>query len=116
MRIGRSPLNCALTISIGFALAAAQQAAGASSRELFIGNSLTFSNSLPALVGQMRSVAGGEMDYFQRSSTVFGVGLDWHWTDARPQGGHALLAPGGWDGVVLQDLSFNPTDNPNQTR
>jgi len=89
--------------------------ASADSRELFIGNSLTATNDLPALVRQMRSLSGVPMDYFSSASTTFGVGLDWHWADTSASGGHALLAPGGWDGVVLQDLSFNATDNPGKT-
>ena len=89
--------------------------AGGDSRELFIGNSLTATNDLPGLVRQMRLVSAAPMDFYAGAATTFGVGLDWHWADASALGAHALLAPGGWDGVVLQDLSFNATDNPNRT-
>jgi len=102
-------------IGITATLLAGGRAAWADSRELFIGNSLTLTNNLPALVGQMRTAAGFE-DYQQNSSLVPGVGLDWHWADTSSTGAHALLAPGGWDGVVLQDLSINPTDAPWSTR
>jgi hypothetical protein len=107
-------------IAIATALSAAGGAAlGAGpdlNRNLFIGNSLTATNDLPAMVAQTRLVSGEPMDFFQRSATIFGVGLDNHWADSGPQSGHGLLALGGWDGVVLQDLSFNATDAPTRTR
>jgi hypothetical protein len=89
--------------------------AAADSRELFIGNSLTLTNDLPGLVRQMRSVSSAPMDYVSSTAATFGVGLDYHWADTSPLGAQTLLAGGGWDGVVLQDLSFNATDNPNKT-
>src|SRR6267143_1297842 len=115
MRFGGLSTTWAYVVSMAAALAGGR-AGRAESRELFIGNSLTFTNNLPQLVGQMRSVSGAPMDYFQNSAANFGVSLDWHWADTSLQGAHALLAPGGWDGVVLQDLSFNATDNPDRTR
>ncbi len=99
------------------ALAADVRAAGVDYRNLFIGNSLTSSYNMPAQVGQIRAVSGNPpSDYYQQSATTFGVGLDYHWSDYSPQGAHRKLELGGWDVVVLQDLSFNATDNPNRTR
>src|SRR2546423_6184381 len=108
--------SCAWVISITLLLLACVRAARADSRELFIGNSLTLTNNLPALVGQIRSVSGAPMDYSQGTAAIPGVGLDWHWSDTSANGAQTQLTQGGWDGVVLQDLSFNATDNPTRTR
>src|SRR5882762_2930585 len=107
---------CASMILLTIARLAGERAAEADTRELFIGNSLTLTNNLPALVGQMRSVPGAPMDYSQGTAATPGMGLDWHWTDTSPQGAQAQLAQGGWDGGVLQDVSLNATDNPTRTR
>jgi len=116
MRHRRFRASCACVISITTIVIACERAASADSRELFIGNSLTLTNNLPALVGQMRSFSGAPLDYSQGTAATFGMGLDWHWTDTSPQGAQAQLAQGGWDGVVLQDVSLNATDNPTRTR
>ena len=65
---------------------------------------------------RVRAASGIGPDYYEQSATTFGIGLDYHWSDYSPQGAHRKLEQGGWDTVVLQDLSFNATDNPNRTR
>src|SRR5437763_2279605 len=114
MKDCQSSAVLACVISVAIAQLAGGRAS-ADSRELFIGNSLTATNNLPDMVRQMRLVSPASMDYSSSAATTFGVGLDWHWADTSALGARALLAPGGFDGVVLQDLSFNATDNPNRT-
>src|SRR5215212_8330768 len=114
MKIRGFKAACASLTGVAVAFLSGGRAA-ANSRELFIGNSITATNDLPGLVRQMRSVSGLPMDFATSAATTFGVGLDWHWADTSPQGAHALVASGTWDGAVLQDLSYNATDNPNRT-
>ncbi|HET7601128.1 MAG TPA: SGNH/GDSL hydrolase family protein [Gemmatimonadales bacterium] len=66
-------------------------------RVLFVGNSLTFTNDLPAIVAALADSAGRAVTV--RSVTASGINLDAHW-----RGGTArrLLASEPWDVVVLQ--------------
>ncbi|HWQ54267.1 MAG TPA: SGNH/GDSL hydrolase family protein, partial [Bryobacteraceae bacterium] len=69
-------------------------------RVLFIGNSYTFCNNLPAIVERMGSAAG--IRIHTRTIAVAGSTLGGHW-----ERGDARLAirEGGWDWVVLQEQS-----------
>src|SRR5688572_22695387 len=99
----RLRMSCA-RIFIVAALLACVRAAAANgtdffpNRNLFIGNSLTGSHNLPALVGQVRSVSGEPNNYFSQSAVVFGVGLDHHWFNNEPMGAHDHLNRVGWNG------------------
>jgi len=66
-------------------------------RVLFIGNSLTASNDLPAIVQAMARLRGVELQY--EACTPGGASLEDHWND-----GHCrkLLGEQQWDYVVLQ--------------
>ena len=80
-------------------LVAALAAAGAPSSELrvlFVGNSLTESNDLPARVAALAAATGRKLEY--RTITFGGFSLEDHWVkgDAR-----AALATRKWDVVVI---------------
>src|SRR4051794_37266079 len=99
MRNWKLRMACAWMTATTAALSAGVRAAAVDNRILFIGNSLTASYDMPAMVGQIRAVSGnGPSDYYQQSATTFGVGLDYHWSDYSAQGAHRKLELGGWDG------------------
>jgi len=91
----------ALLALVAGALLAACGGAGqaqAPLRVLFVGNSLTATNDLPAAVAAVASRSGRRpVEY--RTIAPGGVSLEEHW---RTTGARALLAGGGWDVVVLQ--------------
>lgn len=74
-------------------------------RLLFIGNSYTYTNELPTLVGALADSAGWH-DLHIESVTLPGVSLEDHWNDGRAL---ARLASGHWDIVVLQQ---GPSSQP----
>ena len=93
-------------LSAVLALPALAQAPGTASaparnlRVLFIGNSLTFTNDIPARFAKLAAAMG-------RSATVEmaafpDYSLDDHWSDGRAL---AAIRKGGWDVVVLQQAS-----------
>jgi hypothetical protein len=71
--------------------------AGQPVRVLFVGNSLTASNDLPAVVQAMAASGGKKLEY--EASTLPGAGLEDHWNSGN---GRRLLASGKWHFVVLQ--------------
>jgi hypothetical protein len=66
-------------------------------RVLFIGNSLTAANDLPALVRAMAASGGVQLEY--ETCTLPGASLEDHWNAGN---GRRLLAAGKWDFLVLQ--------------
>ena len=66
-------------------------------RVLFIGNSLTYTNDLPAMVQVMAESAGTPL--VTAMAAEAGMSLEDHWTRGRAR---AMLASGRWDVVVLQ--------------
>ena len=82
----------------------ARPARGAEIRVLFVGNSLTAVNDLPALVQAMAASGGVRLSY--RAITPGGLGLEDHWQrgDAR-----VALGEGHWDFLVLQQ---GPSSRP----
>ncbi len=81
-------------------------------RVLFVGNSYTYVNDLPALLAAMARASGAtaiEVD----SVTVGGATLRNHWeTNTAPQ----RIMAGGWDAVVLQEQSVTPVLNYTEFR
>ncbi len=73
-------------------------------RALFIGNSYTYSNSLPQIIYQMAASTGDTL-YFD-SSTPGGYTFKQHTTNPASTG---LIQQGGWDFVVLQEQSQLPS-------
>ncbi|HXG77183.1 MAG TPA: SGNH/GDSL hydrolase family protein [Gaiellaceae bacterium] len=67
-------------------------------RVLFVGNSLTAANDLPAAVARLAERAGGGPIAVEAVAPG-GVSLEEHW---RETGARASLARAGWDAVVLQ--------------
>ena len=65
---------------------------------LFIGNSLTYSNDLPALVEALAK-ATGERRFVYKTVASGGVSLEDHWNQGAVR---KTIAQGGWDVVVLQ--------------
>jgi hypothetical protein len=90
----RSPLRHAL--ALGCVLAVTGPLAAAPLRVLFLGNSLTDGNDVPALVQAMAQLQGVELEY--TASTPGGYAIEDHWLD----GHQALLASGNYDVLILQ--------------
>ena len=65
---------------------------------LFIGNSLTYTNDLPAMFTALAEAAGKPRP-FVRAITGGGLSLEDHWNLGEAQ---KAIAVGGWDFVVLQ--------------
>lgn len=90
----RSPVRRAFVL--GCVLATAGPLAAAPLRVLFLGNSLTDGNNVPALVQAMAQLQGVELEY--TASAPGGYAIEDHWRDGR----QALLASGNYDVLVLQ--------------
>ena len=66
-------------------------------RVLFVGNSLTYANDLPAMVATLARAAGKPMQVDSVALPDFGLEEHWQQGDARK-----AIARGGWTYVVLQ--------------
>ena len=64
---------------------------------LFVGNSLTATNDLPAQVAALASATGRRLEY--RTVAFGGYNLEDHWHNGEAR---RALAGGGWDFVVMQ--------------
>jgi hypothetical protein len=95
----------AVTIAGGAQLSQPTRAIAAPlQRILFVGNSLTYYNGgLDQLLMQMAEQSGKMIEC--GASTSGGKSLEWHWDNGNAR---QLIARGGWDWVVLQDLSVQP--------
>jgi len=97
-----------LRVALAFGLAAAAAAAHGQERAeeeiapplhvLFIGNSLTYTNDLPAMFRSLAEAAG-ESRPFVRAVTAPGFSLEDQWNQGEAQ---RAIAVGSWDYVVLQ--------------
>jgi len=92
----RVALLAALTLVVWSAGAAAKPSSPPL-RVLFVGNSLTETNDLPAVVARIARSHGRRLEY--RTVAFGGYALEDHWAqgDAR-----AALANGNWDVIVMQ--------------
>jgi trimeric autotransporter adhesin len=72
---------------------------------LFIGNSYTYSNSMPQIVSDIANSMGDHLTY--SASAVSSYSLAQHSTYAPTL---SLIGQGGWDYVVLQEFSQNPSN------
>lgn len=82
------------------AVGAAPGAGGAPPRALhilFLGNSLTATNDLPATVGRIAAATGRRVEY--RTIAPGGYALEDHWNQGDTR---EALRTGGWDVVVMQ--------------
>jgi hypothetical protein len=94
----RPPLVLLIAVVLALAVPAASTSAQPRLRVLFVGNSLTAVNDLPARVQAIaRSV--GEIDLEVDRYAPGGYALEDHWRDSRAR---SLVAGGDWDVVVLQ--------------
>lgn len=73
-------------------------------RVLFIGNSHTYMNDVPAQVATMASAGGDKLEY--ETVTLPGVALEDHWVNGIAQ---AAIRRGDWDYVVMQQ---GPSSQP----
>ncbi len=69
-------------------------------RMLFVGNSYTHFNDMPAIFRELSASAGHDVEV--ESRTDGGKSLEWHWYN---RGAVPLIDRGGWDFVSLQDQS-----------
>ena len=69
---------------------------------LFIGNSLTYGNSMPLMLEAMVNEGKSEKKIHVEMVTIGGATLKQHWSDGRAL---AAINRGGWDYVVLQEHS-----------
>lgn len=76
-------------------------------RVLFIGNSYTYGNNLPAMVQRLSELTGGRKVVTEQV-TNGGWTLQMHWLQGKAPG---RLKEGKWDYVVLQDHSLRPIDD-----
>jgi hypothetical protein len=93
----RTFLQAALTAFASAPGVGASQAATKPARVLFIGNSLTYANNLPAMIDALVTESGGEMT--SRTIAFPDFGLEEHWNDGRAM---RALREGTWTLVVLQ--------------
>ncbi len=84
-------------LTVGIAASGSSGGSPSSLRVLFVGNSLTASNDLPAIVAAMARSDGRRLEY--RTIAPGGYAIEDHWNqgDAR-----AALRTGDWDVVVMQ--------------
>src|SRR5260221_4044773 len=90
-------LRMLVSLVVLSACAPATKAAPATTRVLFVGNSLTTVNDVPALVGQLAAASAQRYEY--RTVAFNGYSLEDHWNRGDAQ---RAIAEGGWSIVVLQ--------------
>jgi hypothetical protein len=73
-------------------------------RVLWLGDSYTYANNLPAMVSEMADSAPSAVR-FDITTRAFGsASLEDHWNDSKTR---ALLSEGGWDRVIIQPETFH---------
>jgi hypothetical protein len=77
-------------------------------RLLFIGNSFTQRNDLPGMLAQLAAASNPPVEIVSERVLVNGASLRLHWNAGDAL---ALIQPGGWDAVVLQEQSTLPIKN-----
>lgn len=101
MRVAGALRLAAAVVACGLAGVSAQEPNTRGTRLLFIGNSYTYFNNLPAIVQRLGEAAGvGPVDV--RMVAPGGMRLEDHW---RAADAHTALREGPWDVVVLQEQS-----------
>ena len=87
----------AIAAALGLGGSTAEAQPPSSLRVLFLGNSLTATNDLPAAVARIAQRAGRRLEY--RTIAPGGYALEDHWNQGEAR---AVLAGGRWDVVVMQ--------------
>jgi len=98
---------CAVAFSM-LATAGTRSRAATGVNALFIGNSLTAANDLPAMVGRLAAAAHRPFRY--RAVVFGGYSLEDHWNQGDAK---RAIADGGWTTVVLQQ---GPSSLPDSRR
>jgi len=81
---------------------------------LFIGNSFTYYNDLPLLVGQLiEQGTDGKVSVSTKMVASPGASLKSHWTDGTAR---QAIRERAWDVVILQEQGRRPLDAPEETR
>jgi hypothetical protein len=80
-------------------------------KTLFIGNSYTYCNDLPAMLQDLSIAAGKAVD--MAAVTSGGKTLEWHWYNPESL---ETIAEAGWNFVVLQDHSLRAIEEPEKLR
>ncbi len=94
----RTPFLLVLLALVASGCAQAPHGGGAEPlRVLFVGNSLTHTNDLPAVVATLARGVGTEIEY--ETIAPGGMSLEDHWNAGRVP---AEIASGDWDAVVMQ--------------
>jgi hypothetical protein len=95
------PFALLMSGAVSSAMSGANVSASEALNVLFIGNSLTYTNDLPAMIAELAK-AGGQAPFNHESETPGGCTFKKHWED-----GKALKKIGEkpWDFVVLQEYS-----------
>ncbi|HEX8458724.1 MAG TPA: SGNH/GDSL hydrolase family protein [Pyrinomonadaceae bacterium] len=101
-RVAIIALACAFVCAGGCPGVRAQEPSGAQEarplRVLFVGNSLTYTNDLPAMLEALAEAAGAARPVC-RAVVAGGYSLEDHWNQGTAR---KAIAQGGWDVVVLQ--------------
>jgi hypothetical protein len=105
----RLPLRCAIALGC-FLAAVVLPAQTRPLRVLFLGNSLTDGNDVPALVQAMAALQGVDMQY--TAVAPGGYAIEDHWTD----GNQRLLETGNFHVVVLQQGPSTLPDSQSHLR
>jgi hypothetical protein len=77
-------------------------------RVLFVGNSFTFTESMPTTFAHLVEASGFAPAHVEMRA-VGGQSLEWHRADTSAEGAPNRVGE-GWDVVILQELSTRPTD------
>lgn len=107
-------LACLATVFAASATAAGSAAARdppahETIRVLYVGNSYTFSNDMPAMVSAMSRASPGAVRIEAGSVVQPGATLEDHWLAGNVQ---KAIRERKWDVVVLQEHSTRPMDDP----
>lgn len=98
----------ALVNLAGPAVAGDGQGAGIA-RVLFVGNSYTFANDMPAMLSAMSGASAGAVRIETGAVVQPGATLEDHWLAGNVR---KAIREGKWDAVVLQEQSTRPMDDP----
>lgn len=94
---------------LAVALPSVALAQGGPMKVLFIGNSYTYFNNLPEVIGDLAHAAKEPRAFEPTVVVVGGSTLQAHLARGDAQ---REIARGGWDAIVLQEQSMRPIDDP----
>jgi hypothetical protein len=104
-----TPRDASVDSNVDASVDAAVDAGGPTVRVLFIGNSYTYVNDLPAILVRIGETAGRPPRFAVDSITPGGSTLQYHWESS---GAQPRLAEARWDFVSLQGQSVEPVLAP----